>query len=106
MKNIILTMFAVMAVFSLSACETTGYFDSEPPYGMERTASGHSVPPLRVDVPTPEPMPVTCAPAPACEACVDTAPLYARIRELESLLARCQEGKSRVQSSYREELMK
>jgi len=101
MKKILLTMFALVAVVSLSACGGVGNFDDGPPYSNERTAIGTQ----RV-VEAAAPVVQDCAPAPVCEACADVAPLQARIRELENLLARCQEGKSRVQSSYREELAK
>lgn len=102
MKHTLLTLFAVVAVFTLSACETIGFHDDGPPYSSERTAIGTQ----KLATVDEAPAVQECAPAPVCESCTDVAPLRARINELENLLARCQEGKSRVQESYREELSK
>jgi len=107
MKNILLVMFALASTVSLSACESVGNHDlnATAPYNMERTATSTERL-ATIETPAPAPAPHECAPAPVCESCTDVAPLRARISELENLLARCQEGKSRVQTSYREELEK
>jgi len=106
MKNLGKLALIAASAITLSACgslSTLGNHDIGAPYSDERTAEHTS----RTAAPEPAQVVEKVCPAPVtCQTCTDTAPLNARIRELESLLAQCREGATRVQRTYRETLEK